>query len=131
MISREAWVGAALGLGGTPAPPRGLSPQFPHLQGQVSSPPPRAVLRARPVIVSGRLTEAPPRPCIYRTQRRAVFAGGALNRIPVSRATREAELRVNYYPAIEKYETEPFAAAWTDLAVIILSEVSQTDTNIV
>ena len=60
-----------------------------------------------------------------------MFAGGALNRIPVSRATREAELRVNYYPAIEKYETEPFAAAWTDLAVIILSEVSQTDTNIV
>ena len=97
VISREAWVGAALGLGGTSAPPRGLLPQFPHLQGQVSSLPPRAVL----------------------------------NRIPVSRTTREAELRGNYYPAIEKYEIAPFAATGTDLAVVTLSEVSRTDTNIV
>lgn len=129
VISREAWVGAALGLGGTSAPPLGVSPQFRHLQGQVPSPPPRAVLRARPVIVSGRLTEAPPRLRICREQRRAAFAGGVLNRIPVSRTTREAELRVNYYPAIEKYEIASFAATWTDLAAVIRSEVSQTETS--
>ena len=36
-------------------------PQFPHLQGQLPSPPPRAVLRVRPVNVSGRLTVPRPR----------------------------------------------------------------------
>ena len=51
-----------------------------------------------------------------------MFAGGVLNLIPVSRTTCEAELRVNYYPAIDKYETVPFAATWTDPEGVTLSE---------
>lgn len=88
-------------------------PQFPHLQGQLPSPPPRAILRVRSVNVSGRLSaEAPPGPRICREQRRAVFVGGVLNHIPGSRTTHAAELRVNYDPAVGKYETVPFAATW-------------------
>ena len=34
---------------------------------------------------------------------------------------------VEYYLAIKKNETMPFAAIWMDLDVIILSEVSQTE----
>ena len=37
---------------------------------------------------------------------------------------------MEYYSAIKKNEIMPFAAAWTDLENIILSEVSQTKTNI-
>ena len=34
---------------------------------------------------------------------------------------------MEYYSAIEKNEIMPFAAAWMDLEIIILSEVSQTE----
>ena len=34
---------------------------------------------------------------------------------------------VEYYSAIKKNETMPFAATWMDLESIILSEVSQTE----
>ena len=34
---------------------------------------------------------------------------------------------VEYYSAIKKYEIIPFAATCTDLEIIILSEVSQTE----
>ena len=33
---------------------------------------------------------------------------------------------MEYYSAIKKNETMPFAATWMDLELIILSEVSQT-----
>ena len=36
---------------------------------------------------------------------------------------------VEYYSAIKKNETMPFAAPWMDLEIIILSEVSQTKTH--
>ena len=36
-----------------------------------------------------------------------------------------------HYPAIKKNEVMPFAATWMDLEIIILSEVSQTKTNII
>ena len=36
-----------------------------------------------------------------------------------------------YYSAIKKNEILPFATTWTDLEIIILSEVSQTKTNII
>ena len=38
---------------------------------------------------------------------------------------------VEYYSAIKKNEIIPFAATWLDLQMIILSEVSQTKTNII
>ena len=34
---------------------------------------------------------------------------------------------MEYYSAIKKSERMPFAATWTDLEIIILSEVSQTE----
>ena len=36
-----------------------------------------------------------------------------------------------YYSAIKKNEILSFAATWMDLQIIILSEVSQTETNII
>ena len=36
-----------------------------------------------------------------------------------------------YYSAIKKKEILPFATTWTDLEGIILSEASQTKTNII
>ena len=38
---------------------------------------------------------------------------------------------MEYYSAIKKNEIMPFAAPWMDLEIIILSEVSQTKTNII
>ena len=38
---------------------------------------------------------------------------------------------MEYYSAIKKNEIMPFAATWTVLKVIILSEVSQRNTNII
>ena len=36
---------------------------------------------------------------------------------------------MEYYSAIKKNGIMPFAATWMDLEIIILSEVSQTETN--
>ena len=38
---------------------------------------------------------------------------------------------VEYYSTIKKNEIMPFAATWMDLEIIILSEVSQTETSII
>ena len=38
---------------------------------------------------------------------------------------------MEYYSAIKKNEVMPFAATWVDLEIIILSEVSQTDTIVI
>ena len=38
---------------------------------------------------------------------------------------------VEYYSATKKNEIMTFAATWMDLEIIILSEVSQTKTNII
>ena len=37
---------------------------------------------------------------------------------------------MEYYSAIKKDEIMPFMATWMDLEIVILSEVSQTETNI-
>ena len=34
---------------------------------------------------------------------------------------------MKYYSAIKRNETMPFAATWTDLEIVILSEISQTE----
>ena len=38
---------------------------------------------------------------------------------------------MEYYSVIKKTEIMPFAATWMDLEIIILSEVSQKETNII
>ena len=38
---------------------------------------------------------------------------------------------MEYYSAIKKNEIMPFAATWMQLEIIILSEVSQTETSII
>ena len=38
---------------------------------------------------------------------------------------------MEYYSAIKKSEIMPFAATWLDLEIVILTEVSQTKTNII
>ena len=38
---------------------------------------------------------------------------------------------MEYYSAIKKNEIMPPAATWMDLEIVILSEVSQTKTNII
>ena len=38
---------------------------------------------------------------------------------------------MEYYSSIKKNEIMPFPATWMDLETIILSEVSQTKTNII
>ena len=38
---------------------------------------------------------------------------------------------IEYYSAIKKNEIMPFAATWVDLESVLLSEVSQTERNIV
>ena len=39
-------------------------------------------------------------------------------------------IKMEYYAVIKKNEIMPFAATWMDVETIILSEVSQTKTNI-
>ena len=39
--------------------------------------------------------------------------------------------KMEYYSAIKKNEIMPFVATWMDLEIIVLSEVSQTNTNII
>ena len=38
---------------------------------------------------------------------------------------------MEYYSGIRKNEIMPFAATWMDLEIIILSEVTQTKTNVI
>ena len=38
---------------------------------------------------------------------------------------------IKYYSVIKKNKIMPFASTWMDLEIIILSEVSQTKTNII
>ena len=38
---------------------------------------------------------------------------------------------MDYYSSVKKNGIMPFAATWMDLEIIILSEVSQTKTNII
>ena len=38
---------------------------------------------------------------------------------------------MEYYSEIKKNEIMPFAATWMDLEIVILSEVSQTKTNVI
>ena len=38
---------------------------------------------------------------------------------------------MEYYSAIKKNKIMPFSATWMDLEIVILSEVSQTETNII
>ena len=38
---------------------------------------------------------------------------------------------IKYYSVIKKNKIMPFASTWMDLDIIILSEVSQTKTNII
>ena len=38
---------------------------------------------------------------------------------------------MDYYSAIKMNQIMPFAATWMDLEIIILNEVSQTETNII
>ena len=38
---------------------------------------------------------------------------------------------MEHHSMIKKNEIMPFAATWMDLEIIILSEVSQTETNII
>ena len=42
----------------------------------------------------------------------------------------DKEDTMEYYSATKKNEIMPFAATWLDLEIIILTEVSQTKTNI-
>ena len=57
--------------------------------------------------------------------------------VPINRLTtglRRCSIYIHtmgYYSAIKKNEILPFAATWMDLENIILSEVSQTETNII
>ena len=39
------------------------------------------------------------------------------------------EHMMEYYSAMKKDETMPFAVTWMDLEIIIVSEVSQTETD--
>ena len=38
---------------------------------------------------------------------------------------------MEYYSAIKRHEIPAFAATWMDLEMIMLSEASQTDTNVI
>ena len=58
------------------------------------------------------------------------FSPRAFKPSPRKRKPAGIQWRYSDYSAIKKNEISPFAATWADLAIIILSEVSQTETDI-
>lgn len=114
VISREAWVRGSPGFGGHFGSSSGSFAPVSSPAGAGTLPTPKGRPEGQTSHCVRKTHRGPAKTMHLQRTEKGVFAGGVLNRIPVSRTTREAELRVNYYPAIEKYEIVPFAATWTD-----------------
>lgn len=114
VISREAWVRGSPGFGGHFGSSSGSFAPVSSPAGAGTLPTPEGRPEGQTSHCVRMTHRGPAKTMHLQRTEKGVFAGGVLNRIPVSRTTREAELRVNYYPAIEKYEIVPFAATWTD-----------------